>query len=113
MANRFKGEATVKLDGKTYTLRCDFNAMAAFEEETGKASMEVFEEFESGKISVKDMLAMMLAFMLHHHPDSTSSDAGDLLSEDIDALKRVVQAASPTAKEVGGAGKRKARAKAR
>ena len=111
MANRFKGEATAKSDNTTYTLRCDFNAMCAFEGETGRSALDAIEGFENGNVSVSDMRVMMWAFMQHHHPDTTLADAGDLLSENVDALQDVIRAASPTADEVGDLGNGKAKTK--
>ena len=35
MANSFLGETEVSADGKIWKLRCDFNAMIAFQEATG------------------------------------------------------------------------------
>jgi len=104
MANRFKGEATVQANGSTYTLRCDFNAMCSFEEETGEDALEIFEKFETGDVKLKFMRAMMWAFMQKHHPESTLEEAGDLLSEDAESLMKVIQASSPTADEAGQLG---------
>ena len=104
MANRFLGEATVDVDGRLYTLRCDFNAMAAFETETGENALAVFERFETGKVSCTHMIAMMWAFLRKHHPDTSIQDAGDILSADVDAMMSVIKAASPTAKEAEGLG---------
>lgn len=104
MANRFLGEATVDADGRRWTLRCDFNAMCEFEDATGKDALTVFGEFESGKVGAKDMRSMMWAFMQHHHPDATTKDAGNLLSNNVDAMMEVIKAASPTAQEAEGLG---------
>jgi len=104
MANRFMGEATVQANGSTYTLRCDFNAMCSFEDQTGEDALEVFGKFETGKVSVKHMRAMMWAFMIKHHPESTLEEAGELLSDNVDALMDVIQASSPTDEEAGQLG---------
>lgn len=100
MSNRFLGEATTTVDGKTYTLRCDFNAMCAFEDETGKDALETFEKFETGKVGVMDMRTIMWSFMQHHHPEVTMQEAGHVLSCDTDVLMKVIQAASPAPEEV-------------
>lgn len=113
MANRFLGEATIEVDGRQYTLRCDFNAMCEFEDATGEDALAVFERFETGKVGVKTMRAMMWAFMQHHQPEATLQDAGDLLSADANAMMTVIKAASPTAKEaegLGNGGRRKVKA---
>ena len=104
MANKFKGEATAVVDGATYTLRCDFNAMCAFEAATGQDAMAAFSGFEAGKVSTLTMRAMMLAFLGKHHADADKEIAGEILSEDLDALTRVMTAAMPDAAEVGDTG---------
>lgn len=104
MANRFLGEATAKLDGKVYTLRCDFNAMCVFEDLTGKDALATFASFESGGVGVSDMRSMVLAFLSCHHPDATVQTAGDLLSQDTSVLTDVLTAAMPDAAEVGDTG---------
>jgi len=104
MANRFMGEATVQANGSTYTLRCDFNAMCSFEDQTGEDALAVFAQFETGKVSVKHMRAMMWAFMQKHHPEATLDIAGDLLSENVDSLMEVIKASSPTADEAAALG---------
>ncbi|SNT76712.1 GTA-gp10 family protein [Paracoccus seriniphilus] len=104
MSNRFLGEATAELHGRRYTLRCDFNAMCEFEDATGKDALATFEAFEAGKVSVKDMRAIMWSFMLHHHPDATLKEAGELLSADVDVLMKVIKAASPSRAEAAELG---------
>ena len=104
MANRFLGEVAVEVDGETWTLRCDFNAMCEFEDATGKQAMATFEAFERGKASTKDMRAMMWSFMRRHHPDATLQDAGDLLSANSGVLNDVISATMPTQAEVGDLG---------
>lgn len=111
MSNRFFGESTTEHDGKTYTLRCDFNAMCEFEDATGKDALATFEAFETGKVSVKDMRAIMWSFLLHHHPDATLALAGDILSQDVDVMMEVIRASSPTADEAKGLGNGKAKVK--
>ena len=104
MGNRFLGEATVVADGRTFTLRCDFNAMCEFEDQTGENALSVFQEFETGKVSSTHMRAMMWAFMQHHHPDATLKDAGELLSANVDSLLEVIEASSPQADEAAELG---------
>ena len=112
MSNRFLGEATANINGKIYTLRCDFNAMCDFEEATGQDALKLFASFEEDGVSVTHMRQMMLSFMKHHHPEATKQEAGEILSEDTNALMRVIQSSSPTPEETEGMGKPKA-AKAR
>lgn len=104
MANRFLGEARVEVAGKIWTLRCDMNAMCAFEDATGKDALAAFAGIERGKGSVRDMRAAVWAFLQHHHPEATLADAGQMLSENLDVLRTALEAANPTAEEVGDLG---------
>lgn len=104
MANSFLGEASVTAEGQEWTLRCDFNAMIAFEDATGRDAMKAFEEAETGNVNMKDLRHMMHAFLQHHHPKATLADAGCVLSTDIDAVGRVIEAASPQTDDLGDEG---------
>lgn len=104
MANKFFGEASAKVDGKDWTLRCDFNAMAEFEEATGKDAMEAFEKAEAGEVSIADLRRIVRAFLACHHPDATLRDAGDVLSHDVEVVQRVITAAMPTEEEAAALG---------
>ncbi len=102
MANSFLGEISIEHDGETYVLRCDFNAMAAFEEKTGQNALEAFAALEGGgQLKVSDLIAMMWAFLQRHHPEASQQFAGDLLSADVETLTRLIKAASPTEGEAG------------
>ena len=107
MANKFFGEVEIDSGGNKYTLRMDFNAMCEFEDVAGVNAMDAFADFEKGKISVKNMRAMMYAFLRRHHPDVTLEQAGEILSENIGALESVVSASMPTSEEAEGLGKPK------
>lgn len=111
MANRFKGEASATLDGVTYTLRLDFNAMCAFEEATGRDAMEALAGFEAGKAKAGDLRALVWAMLQRHHPDADLTLAGDLLSEDAEVMGRVLLASMPQA-DAGNVKGRKGRAAA-
>lgn len=111
MANRFKGEASVTIDGKIWTLVCDFNAMAEFEGATGKDAMAAFEKAEEGDVSIADLRHMVHCFLKAHHPDATLQDAGNIMSEDVGIVVRLVAAASPTEAEAGGLGNAQAAVK--
>ncbi|WIY23352.1 GTA-gp10 family protein [Parasedimentitalea psychrophila] len=104
MANRFKGEVSITIDGKVWTLVCDFNAMAEFEEATGMDAMAAFEKAEGGEVSIADLRHMVHAFLKLHHPEATLRDAGNVMSEDVAIVASVLAAASPTAAEAGDLG---------
>jgi hypothetical protein len=95
MANAFLGEASAKVNGRVYTLRLDFNALCAFEEKTGEDALAVVAAMEKGKFKVTQLRTLVLAMLQKHHPDATAEEAGDILSEDSDALQRVLSAARP------------------
>lgn len=102
MANRICGEISATLDGQSYTLRMDFNALCAFEEETGQTAMGALRAFEDGDISFGAMRSLTRVCLTRHHPDTSPDLAGDLLSEDPDLLSRLVAAAFPEAADIEG-----------
>lgn len=99
MANRLKGEVQARADGRVWTLRMDFNALCAFEADTGRSAFEVLTEMEANPagIRARDLRDLVHACLGHHHPDATKADAGVILSEDMGALERVAAAAMPAA----------------
>jgi hypothetical protein len=105
MANRFFGETSVAIAGKTYVLRLDINAMCDFEDVTGKEAMTVLEQLEKGKANTKDLRAMFWCCLKGHQPDVTIEEAGALQSQNLDALTAVLQAAMPTDDEAPQKGK--------
>ncbi|WP_088648229.1 GTA-gp10 family protein [Marinibacterium profundimaris] len=103
MAERFRGEIVVTLDGVAYTLRMDLNAMADFEDQTGKAAIEWAEKAESGDARVRDLITMVHCAMARHHADADRRLAGDILSEDPELVGRLFLAAAPQAGEIEAA----------
>ena len=101
MANRFLGEADVTVDGKSYKLRFDFNTMCEFTDRTGKDALKAMAEAEEGDLDLRDMRVLMQCCLLHHCPDITLQEAGNVLSHDFDALLRVMRAAMPENGELG------------
>ena len=100
MANRMLGEVAAQMGGRSYTLRLDFNALCELEDLTGEMATAVLTRIEEDKASSKDLRNLALAVMLHHHPDATSRDAGQLLSEAPGVLVQLMIAAYPTQEEV-------------
>lgn len=97
MANRFRGEAEAVLDGRSFRLVLDFNAMCELEDMTGRTAPEIMAEFDAGKVSFKSLRAVCLAALRRHHPEATPQDAGDLLSADMDLPARLIAATMPEA----------------
>jgi len=102
--NRFFGEATVEAAGKSYKLRLDINAMCCFEDVTGKEAMAVLEALERGKASTKDLRAMLWCCLQGHHPEATIEDAGEIMSQNLEALTSVLQNAMPPEEEISRLG---------
>lgn len=101
MANGFLGEATTVLDGKTYTLRWDMNAIAEFETETGADVMGFLADLDANKVSFANLRVLARAMLLRHHPEATLQLAGDILSVDPAVVTRVMALASPKAADAG------------
>ena len=99
MANPFKGEASAHIDGATYTLRLDFNALCVFEDATGQNALEVLVQLDSGKATARSLRALVLAMLSGAHPDATPQLAGNILSQDMDILRRVTASGMPAAPE--------------
>ena len=87
----------VAKDGKTYTLRLDFNALCDFGEKTGKNALEHFSQTDPSappKIpDPSDMRALFWAALREHHPDVDLRGAGRLFDQD--AMTRAMVAMSP------------------
>jgi hypothetical protein len=103
MANRFLGEGTVSANGKAYNLRFDMNVLADLEGRfPGRTAMQVLADLDGESPAIATVRQVCHAMLQRHHPDATIEDAGDILSEDMDALMGVVQSAMP--QQDGGRG---------
>lgn len=71
MANPVKGEVAFEVEGQTYKLVLDFNALCEVEEVLGAGGMDLARP--------KAIRAIFWAALLRHHPDVTVQDAGDLI----------------------------------
>ena len=105
------GDVSLRLAAGRVTLRLDFNALCAFEGETGKAPILWISTLERGAVlSAIEMRAMCWAMMLAHQPTATLADAGGILDLHPDLLTRVITAALPVN---GAEGKAQSRGKKR
>lgn len=59
--NKYTGTFTIELQGNEYTLRPSFDAMVEFEDRTGQAVNEAFQEMTAGKMSFKTIAAAIWA----------------------------------------------------
>jgi hypothetical protein len=101
-----KGELSLEHGGRSLRLVFDFNAICALEEETGRGVMDMMADFDGDKMSFIDMRRIVHVSLRRHHPEATVEDAGDILSDDIDVLTRLLEAAFPDAAAEGEAGNR-------
>lgn len=106
MANRFIGETAARVGEKTFTLRMDFNAMAALEDFTKReengvwiypSALDTLAKVEASNVKIGDLILIVLAALYRHHPDATKQDAGDILSEDPEVCTRLLGMIAPEA----------------
>ena len=82
MANPLKGEVAFDVEGKSYTLRIDFAAMAKIEGLTEKTFPEFAAQFsDASKIKVSDVILFFWVGLSRHHPDLTRDQAADLMQD--------------------------------
>lgn len=113
MANAFRGEVGVTHAGLSYTMVLDFNALCDFEGETGKNALTVLESMERGGVNASDLRALMWAALRQNHPDMTLPMAGQILSENVDAIAQLSGAMMPEPDASGNAPSPRKKAKAR
>lgn len=62
MANPYAGEVEVGLDGRVHVARLTLGALAELEASLGTGSLiELAQRFESGSVSARDLLAVVVA----------------------------------------------------
>ncbi len=59
--NKYTGTFNITLQGKEYTLRPSFEALVEFEEKSGKAVNEAFQDMLAGKMSFKTIACAIWA----------------------------------------------------
>lgn len=84
MANSLKGERSLTVGGKTYTIHFDFNALSELEDAMGMDTSEVMEELNKMKdekrISIRFLRTLTWAGLLRHHNFSLQ-ETGEWMSE--------------------------------
>jgi hypothetical protein len=96
MMRRGEGEGSFEFDGKTWTLRLDFNAMADFEAETGRPFLTTLEAMGEGTAPMGDIRLLFWAMLRDHHPDVTIRQAGRMVTSGMDALSAASLSALPS-----------------
>lgn len=96
--SKFKGELTLK-NGMIMVL--DNNALAHYEDITGKNSQDLFAKIDKQKQSMADIRYLYLAMLKRHQPAMTIDEAGDVMADYPTAWAEAVTLAFPQAEEVG------------
>lgn len=92
---RLDGAVTVALDGVTYTLRIDMNALCVIEDAKGGSAFEFLERLSGGKRpSAADMRLLVLACLQDAHPEADARLAGRILSAQLDIVGRLLATAA-------------------
>lgn len=84
MANRERGEVSIEIAGKTYTLAMTLNAMVALEDMFSTAEKAVtFDEIAglADRGSVKHLRACFWAVLQEHHSDIQLTDVSGLVAD--------------------------------
>lgn len=69
MANKYRGESAIEIDGQPYTLVFDLDAMEAIEEHFDQDWADIQPRLTRGSIRVSRV--MLWAMFRRHHPDVT------------------------------------------
>ena len=113
MANQERGETTVTIGDRSFTLVMDFQAIRAVEGELSTETRDaVYHEIlrAANRGQYRAITGLFWASMQRHHPDMTMAKVDKLISElgGLDklntVLKQNVKASEPTKEEVKAAG---------
>lgn len=81
MANPHRGEVEIVIDGQPHIARLTLGAIAELEAASGAGSMvELVERFEAGRISGRDVMALVVAGL---RGGGWTGTAADLIAADI------------------------------
>lgn len=94
MANKIKGEVSLRHGGKSYEMVLDFNALAEFEEAAGvENAIEAIQN--PGALNAKKLRALFWAGLRQRHPEMTMELAGSILSGNLDKMGEAIGTAFP------------------
>jgi hypothetical protein len=78
VANRSRGELDIDLDGQTYTLVLDIEAMCQIEDAASKTMAELVEGVLRG--GIRPLRLIIWGALRRHHGALSIADVGDLMS---------------------------------
>lgn len=106
MAQRNDGIVTFSVDGETYRLVGDMNALMDFEREFGVNAFTLLNGGENGavELSATHSVGLFWAMLQEHHPDMTLRAAGKLLPYGMGQMQQALALAfpEPEASPAGG-----------
>jgi hypothetical protein len=81
MANKNRGEVSVKLAGKTYILRPSFQAICSIESEVGKSILDILINLPKEKITLSEMESIIKHGITAYGKNAQidQSDIGELI----------------------------------
>jgi hypothetical protein len=93
------GAISIAVDGKSWTMLCDFNALCDFAVATGEDALAFIQSLEGSKsepdiLKVRQLIHCML---LQTHDDATLKDAGRVLTVAPLAMMDAIVAGTPDA----------------
>lgn len=108
VANRVKGEVPIEVEGQTYVMVFDFNAICSVEEVFDLPISEIGQKMADG-MRARDLRTLIAAGLQGHHAGLTDVQAGDIISQigaqtAADKLAEAMQAAFPQAGGAKGTG---------
>lgn len=83
MANRHRGEVTIKLDGKNYTLRPTFEALCELEDRLDDSVIRILASMQGGRIRLNALTHIIWAGMWGYDKDKAPSieEVGQLVMD--------------------------------
>jgi len=108
VANRFRGDVDLTVDGRLYRFRFGANELCDLQDRLGHGSMEeLAKSFSPAGMGLKQLRAVMHAGLKRHQPALTELEAGDLIDAMggfVPALERVSEVLAAAFPEPKGSG---------
>lgn len=84
MANKLRGEVTLKLDGKNYTLRPTFGTLCELEDAYEAPILRIMEDMRGGKIRLSGLAKVIFSGVhgFDHETEITVEQIGELIVKD-------------------------------
>lgn len=90
MANKYKGESTITVDGKTKKMIYDMNALAELEDHF-ECNVEQLMDVLRNDMSIKNIRTFLWAGLIHDNEDLTEKEVGKWIGTEENPLKDVLE----------------------